>query len=80
MAFFEKKKIKPIELKDQFFILSGRWFERFKDERFEGCRPVEDISIIPEEYLNSWAGWKPTQPKRELYSHLSNYYRSGKFF
>ena len=32
MAFFEKKKINPIEIRDQYFIFAGRWYEKFKDE------------------------------------------------
>jgi hypothetical protein len=80
MAFFEKKKIKPIEIKDQFFIFAGRWFERFKEEKYEGCRLVEDASVIPEDYLNAWAGWKPSQSKRDLYGYSSSPYRSGKSF
>jgi hypothetical protein len=77
MAFFEKKKRKPIELNDQYFIFAGRWYERFKDERFEGCRLVEDTSAIPEEYLQSWAGWKPSQPNNSGYHSK---YSSNKFF
>lgn len=80
MAFFEKKKIKPIEIKDQFFIFAGSWYEKFKDERFEGARLVEDTSIIPEEYFQSWEGWKPTQPSRDLYGTSSTPYRSRKSF
>jgi hypothetical protein len=80
MAFFEKKKIKPIETKDQFFIFAGNWYEKFKDEKIEGCRIVEDSSIIPEEYLQSWSGWKPTQSRRDTYEASNTRHRSGKFF
>jgi hypothetical protein len=80
MAFFEKKKINPIEIRDQYFIFAGRWYEKFKDERCEGCRLVEDPSIITEEYLQSWSGWKPTQPRRDSYEIPSTRNRSGKFF
>ncbi len=60
MSFFDKKKKqKELKSKDQFFIFMGRWFEKFTEERAVGCRLVEDISTIPQEYLDDWAGWKP---------------------
>lgn len=79
MAFFEKKRRKPVELKDQYFIFAGRWYERFKEDQFEGCRLVEDASSIPEEYLQAWAGWKPTQVSHNSYQSKTSY-KSGKFF
>ena len=63
MAFAVKKK-KPMELKDEFFIYAGRWFQKFKDDQYVGVRLVADISQIPEEYLKAWADWKPRPIER----------------
>ena len=52
---FQKKKRKEIEINDKFFIFSGRWFQRTKDEKAQGAIMVEDTSVIPEEYIESWS-------------------------
>ncbi len=57
--FDKKKKFREHKNKDQFFIFMGRWFEKFVEEGAIGCRLVEDISQIPQEYLDDWSGWKP---------------------
>ena len=57
MSLFKRKKNKPLEIKDRFFISCGKWFERFREDEVESCRIVEDISIIPDEYIQSWADW-----------------------
>lgn len=80
MAFLQKKKKKQPEIKDQYFIFAGRWFEKFVDEKYIGCRLVEDTSQVPEEYLKAWEGWKPKPIDREKFGLSTYSNRGGKFF
>jgi hypothetical protein len=82
MAFLKKKK-KEIQIKDQYFIFAGRWFEKIEDERYVGCRLVEDTSQIPEEYFKAWENWRPkplNSDTREIFGLSSYSGRSGKMF
>jgi hypothetical protein len=80
MGLLDKKKRKQLEIKDQYFIFAGRWFEKTEDEKYVGCRAVDDSSEIPEEYLRAWQDWKPKPIDRERYG-LPNYSgRSGKLY
>jgi len=80
MGLLDKKKRKGPEIRDQFFIFGGFWFEKFEEDRFTYCRKVEDLSEIPEKYLEDWAGWKPKPINKERYGISSYNYRTGKLF
>ena len=83
MALLTKKKRKELEIKDQYFIFSGRWYEKFIDEKYMGCRVVEDISQVPEEYLKAWENWRPkplNREAREMFGLSSYPGKSGKLF
>jgi hypothetical protein len=83
VAFLTKKKNKEIQIKDQYFIFDGRWFEKFADDKYIGCRQVEDTSQIPEEYFKAWENWKPkpvSNNTREMFGLSSYGGRSGKLF
>lgn len=83
MSIFDKKKNKKeTQRRDQYFIFMGRWFERTRDESIQGCRPVQDLSEIPEEYLADWSGWKPKPAVKDPYGNLgyNKSSRSSKFF
>jgi hypothetical protein len=80
MGLLDKKKRKQPEYRDQYFIFAGRWFEKFEEDRFTYCRPVEDISEIPDAYLEDWKDWKPKPINKEKLG-LSYYSsRTGKLF
>lgn len=77
----KKKKRKETQTRDQFFIFMGRWFERFKDENVQGCRQVEDLSEIPQEYLEDWSGWKPKPIQKDQFGAYGySHKKSSKFF
>ena len=80
MGLLDKKKRKSPEIRDQFFIFDGRWFQKFEEDRYTYCRQVEDTSIIPDKYLDDWADWKPKAPNKEKLG--LSYYNSktGKLF
>ena len=80
MGLLDKKKRAAPEYRDQFFIFAGVWFEKFEEDRFTYCRQVEDLSQIPQKYLEDWAGWRPKPVDKEKYGIKSYGSRTGKLF
>ena len=80
MGLLDKKKRKGPEIRDQYFIFAGRWFQKFEEDKFTYCRLVEDISEIPQKYLDDWADWRPKPPNREKLGLSSYGSRTGKLF
>jgi len=80
MGLLDKKKRKGPEIRDQYFIFGGRWFQKYEEDKYTFCRLVEDISEIPQKYLDDWADWKPKPPNRERLGLSSYGSRTGKLF
>ncbi len=80
MSLFNKdKKPRPIEYKTGFFIHGGEWYRNTSEMGIFSARIEENSSVVPQEYMEHWAGWKPSQPNRSDsdYSFLPNK-RSGR--
>lgn len=64
MSLFDRRPEKPIEYKSKFFIHAGEWYRNTSEHGTYSCRIEEDSSVVPQEYMEHWAGWKPGQLNR----------------